>query len=327
MIMSRDTFTQNFLFGAPGHKKRRASVWGCKQAEEPPSSTHSVQGSPDWSSPRAARGDNESPSGSSRDRVQTYRTSVRFRQCGPSRPEQATPGLPPSQPPSRTMHPFSALITTVKQCPWMLGSDMDPFAPDHKPDFYPLVPRSLKHDTAVSFVVTDQTRPEQPQFIISCSLEHVDLVQDMLAPAGSLRMLSARGSSGRPRDGGELRSMLLDGTPNIELALQASITNSTSANANGSVSAGDNPQGGQPAGRETADASHRHSSPRGQSSGPFGAGQHGGGGPWFQAGGVPPGFTIPFVPSLPVAHGWYAEPRGNGQAPRTEQAAPVFVDS
>lgn len=123
-----------------------------------------------------------------------------------------------------TIHPFARLAATTKQCPWMLGAEISPLAQDllhTNPDFYPPVPRSFRHDAAVSFVVTDQTKQLPVQFVISCPLEHVDHVNDMLAPAGSGRVLSARGSSGRPRDGAELRSMLLDGTPEIELVLSS----------------------------------------------------------------------------------------------------------
>ncbi|ROW11928.1 hypothetical protein VPNG_05252 [Cytospora leucostoma] len=119
------------------------------------------------------------------------------------------------------MRPFSQLVSRVKRCPWMLGSDVNTFAEPTVADdgFFPPVPRSLLHDTAVSFVITDHTRVEQPQFVISCPLEHVELVQRLLAPEGSHRQLSARGSSGHPRSGDQLRSMLLDGTPNIELSV------------------------------------------------------------------------------------------------------------
>ncbi|KAK7731793.1 hypothetical protein SLS53_008614 [Cytospora paraplurivora] len=119
------------------------------------------------------------------------------------------------------MRPFSQLVSRVKRCPWMLGSDVNTFAEltVTDDDFFPSVPRSLLHDTAVSFVITDHTRAEQPQFVISCPLEHVELIQRLLAPEGSHRQLGARGSSRHPRSGDQLRSMLLDGTPNIELSL------------------------------------------------------------------------------------------------------------
>lgn len=127
----------------------------------------------------------------------------------------------PTRGPRFIMRPFSQLVSRVKQCPWMLGSDVHPFVGPSPADdvYFPPVPRSLLHDTAVSFVVTDHTRVEQPQFVISCPLENVELVHRLLAPEGSHRQLSARGSSRRPHDADQLRSMLLDGTPNIDLSL------------------------------------------------------------------------------------------------------------
>lgn len=143
----------------------------------------------------------------------------------PMRPQgYRSPRSPRS--PSRTrapwpvMQPFRALIALVKRCPWALGSDLA--SRDHAfPDdaYYPSVPRSLLHDTAVSFVVKDHTQSDLPEFIISCPFEHVDKVHRLLAPHGSRRQLNARGTSGQPRAGDQLRSMLLDGTPSIELTL------------------------------------------------------------------------------------------------------------
>lgn len=124
--------------------------------------------------------------------------------------------------PPAVMQPFRTLAASVKRCPWAPASDLSPRG-QHAPDdmYYPPVPRSLLHDTAVSFVVRDNTRPDLPEFVISCPLENVHLVHQLLAPDGSRRQLTARGTSGQPRGGDQLRSMLLDGTPSIELALHA----------------------------------------------------------------------------------------------------------
>ncbi|KAI3396507.1 hypothetical protein diail_12127 [Diaporthe ilicicola] len=130
------------------------------------------------------------------------------------------------RPPSQTyaswpvMQPFRALVALVKRCPWAVGSGLGSQDQALSDDaYYPSVPRSLFHDTAVSFVVKDHTRPDLPEFVISCPFEHVDMVHQLLAPEGSRRQLSARGTSGQPRAGDQLRSMLLDGTPSIELTL------------------------------------------------------------------------------------------------------------
>lgn len=120
------------------------------------------------------------------------------------------------------MQPFRTLVASVKRCPWAPVSDVsqrNQYASDDI--YYPPVPRSLLHDTAVSFVVRDHTRPDLPEFVISCPFENVHLVHQLLAPDGSRRQLTARGTSGHPRSGDQLRSMLLDGTPSIELALHA----------------------------------------------------------------------------------------------------------
>ncbi|KAG6357374.1 hypothetical protein INS49_013251 [Diaporthe citri] len=118
------------------------------------------------------------------------------------------------------MQPFRTLVAFVKRCPWAVISDLGSPGPSASDDiYYPSVPRSLLHDTAVSFVVKDHTRPDLPEFVISCPFEHVDLVHQLLAPDGSRRQLSARGTSGQPRNGSQLRSMLLDGIPSIELTL------------------------------------------------------------------------------------------------------------
>lgn len=132
-------------------------------------------------------------------------------------------GMPPvdTGAPS-SMRPFNHLASAVKQCPWVLGSDAHPFAAhETSGDFYPSIPRGLMHDTAISLLLTDHSHPEKPKFVISCPLEHVGFIQRLLAPEGSRRQLTARGSSGHPRGGDQLKSMLLDGTSNIELAIHS----------------------------------------------------------------------------------------------------------
>lgn len=209
----RGKFTKNFLYGAQASRQKgKCSLWSPrKPAKAKPkyasqqTSTGETQSQSDYDdeddlehTPSSGRMENTMSTPAPRRHGSHHRTRLRTST-------------------NTALHPFSKLATTVKQCPWMLGSDLNPTASDHP--FYPPVPRSLVHDTAVSFVVTDHTRPEQPQFVLSCPLEHVDWIQQLLAPEGSDRVLSARGSSGFPRGGGELRSMLLDGTPCIELAL------------------------------------------------------------------------------------------------------------
>lgn len=227
----------NLLSGSQGHKKRRPSFWGCRPSEtgarstgrsresrrsreqrsdEPPSKTNCPP-SPRPSDPTLPQrpgsdhkkdSANMVPGGgfwssSARNRITDYDDA-------------------PTRASHFTVRPFSQLVSHVKRCPWMLGSDLHPFetASDFADDvFFPLVPRSLLHDTAVSFVITDHTRVEQPQFVISCPLEHIEIVHRLLAPEGSHRQLTARGSSRQPRNADQLRSMLLDGTPNIELSL------------------------------------------------------------------------------------------------------------
>ncbi|KAJ4416971.1 hypothetical protein N0V82_006420 [Gnomoniopsis sp. IMI 355080] len=330
--MPRDIITQNFLYGDHGHKKRRASIWGCKRPGASPSNSHSTHdaaasysmsgssGNTRHGTLRTAQGDRRSPPRLSEDRSQTPLTAVRFQQSEPRRPDYISPGMLPSQPEPFTVHPFSRLSKTVKQCPWMLGSDVNQFAPNHNPDFYLPVPRSIKHDTAVSFVVTDQTRPEQPQFVISCALEHVDLVRETLAPNGSQRALSARGSSGHPRDSAELRSMLLDGTPNIELALHGKPNTTT---AHGSVGPSDSQDRRQLEG-EGSGAGRRHSFVRERPLGPFARDQNVEQRIRSQEGCAPQDCPTPFVPAMFVPHGWYSGP--NYQEPRVEQAAPASVN-
>lgn len=298
----------NFLYGYQGQKSKRPGFWGCKRASGPLSGSRApanhdspschttfdtgveMPQSTQTPSPVERRAHHHSQGGV---HVEINNTR-RMRHATPAPPTQP-PGFPPSQPPPPfAMHPFSRLATTVKQCPWMLGSDVNPFAHDHNSDFYPPVPRSLKHDSAVSFVVTDQTRPEQPQFVVSCPLEHVEFVKDMLAPAGSQRTLSARGSSGTPRDGAELRSMLLDGTPNIELALSGSVETKA-----GEERGGDGQGGG---GGSSPDGSR--SSSAGDGYGPP---------PWARGVGsqypMPPAFAVP-----PGMGPCYYQPSARGPA-------------
>lgn len=239
----------NFLYGSQGRKKRRRpSFWGCRPCrpsssarerhpgrEAPakptePSSRSEVarQRSP----PHPARPAQSSPTRPGRHRIAAQDDTM---DGGRDRPDYWPSPMayqdyysprPPSPAPTRdrwpVMQPFRTLVAFVKRCPWAVVSDPSPRGHSAFDDvYYPSVPRSLLHDTAVSFVVKDHTRPDLPEFVISCPFEHVDLVHQLLAPDGSRRRLSARGTSGQPRAGDQLRSMLLDGTPSIELALHA----------------------------------------------------------------------------------------------------------
>ncbi|ROV97342.1 hypothetical protein VMCG_06893 [Cytospora schulzeri] len=209
-----------------GHKKRRPSFWGCR-----PSGTRSTGRSRDSKESKVQRSDDpssqtNSPSSQRHRSDRKKKVSIDIDPengfwSDSTHPENMDYDDYPARSPRLIMRPFCQLVSLVKHCPWMLGSDVHPFAASSGADdiFFPPVPRSLLHDTAVSFVVTDHTRLEQPQFVISCPLENVELVQRLLAPDGSHRQLSARGSSRQPRNADQLRSMLLDGTPNIELSL------------------------------------------------------------------------------------------------------------
>lgn len=119
--------------------------------------------------------------------------------------------------------------------------------------------------------------------------------------------------------------MLLDGTPSIELALHHSSGNSAVDHPDRSHGVGlsDNHH----CEGENSGASREYSFAHERPSRPVGAHQHGGGGLWSQAGGAPQGFPIPFVPAIPVSHGWYAGPGGNCQDQCREHAAPPFVGS
>lgn len=220
-----------------GHKKRRPSFWGCRPPGSGPRSTGKSRESRDSRVQNSDEPISNTNSASSRhpsisfasqrqhsDRKKKVSIDVDLAGgswANPIQPETMDYDGFPTRSSRFTMRPFGHLVSRVKHCPWMLGSDVHPFAASTAADetFFPPVPRSLLHDTAVSFVVTDHTRVEQPQFVISCPLENVELVQRLLAPEGSRRQLSARGSSRQPRNADQLRSMLLDGTPNIELSL------------------------------------------------------------------------------------------------------------
>lgn len=301
----------NFMYGRQGHgqKKPKYSIWPSKtthrKSERRLHETYKTRSS-EWDTTWNTSSRPDTPSPRNRPSPQNQMDG---RRDTPSmnrfRPRPSQPFEDPSSTASRsivderpfTMHPFSRLASTVKQCPWMLGSDTDFTAHFRNPEFYPPVPRSLMHDTAVSFVVTDFTRPEQPHFVISCPLEHVDFIQKMLAPEGSQRVLRARGSSGHPREGDRLRSMLLDGTPNIELALHGSGNCGSSGPANGPAAGG----GG---------CVNERSGPPGVTGGPpgpYGGNPQGYGGPPGEAG-RGSGWMAP-MNWVPVPPGWYPGPQ------------------
>ncbi|KUI67994.1 hypothetical protein VM1G_02893 [Cytospora mali] len=219
--------------GDQGHKKRRPSFWGCR-----PSGTRSTGGSRESKDQRSDASSSKTNSPSSRrpsdpspsrrhhsDRKKKVGIDLDprggFWSSSTCTETMDYDDFPTRRSPRLIMRPFSEFVARVKRCPWMLGSDAYPLAASSSSGdvFFPPVPRSLLHDTTVSFVITDHTRVEQPQFVISCPLENVELVQRLFAPEGSHRQLSARGSSRQPRSADQLRSMLLDGTPNIELSL------------------------------------------------------------------------------------------------------------
>lgn len=237
----------SFLYVSQSRKKRRRpSFWGCR-THRPSSSTrdrHSGQQTPakfseqsssseaarERSPPRRARQAHSNPPQPGRHRLAAEHDNM---DRGMDRPDNWPSPIghqdyysprPPSSSRARApwpvMQPFRTLVAFVKRCPWAVVSDLGPRGQSASDDvYYPSIPRSLLHDTAVSFVVKDHTRPDLPEFVISCPFEHVDLVHQLLAPDGSRRQLSARGTSGQPRNGDQLRSMLLDGTPSIELTL------------------------------------------------------------------------------------------------------------
>lgn len=312
----------NFLYGsqAQGQKRSKRSFWPCKTPAEIHPRRSQI--------PEDTRSGEQCDTRGASSSTSTHRTKDRNSQTRSSRhqdsrrrkspgrlPSQAaeTDHLPEHHPPALSqtlvMHPFSRLASTVQQCPWKLGSDVDPSAGALLDDlFYPPVPRSLMHDTAVSFVVTDHTRPEQPRFVISCPLEHVDLIQRLLAPDGSRRVLSARGSSGHPRQGGQLRSMLLDGTPNIELAIHVGdghASGSGFAGEGGGRGGGGSSQPGRPDGGGVG-GPPAHTVPHSVS---------GGGGPPVETpDGSPPTFVpMTWVPAVPMpTPGWYGGPASEG---------------
>lgn len=303
------------MYGDRGQKQRRASFWGFKRPEAPPSIIHSFQDSPISDAMVDSRG--EARHSKTRLDQRSRRNLPRMSedqdtQPSPEAQTTARPGSQLSQPDLFAMYPFSRLTTTVKQCPWILGSDIRPSTLCKNPAFYLPVPRSVKHDTAVSFLVTDQTRPEQPQFVISCPLEYVDLMREILAPAGSRRTLSARGSSGRPRDAGELRSMLLDGTPSIELCLHAT------SNINAVVPADEGDHSDQRHSRHVDHGSSRRDSfVRERPVEPFQT-------EWQQERNAAQPFSQPFVPTMLVPHWACAASDGRFPAPRMGNAAPEF---
>ncbi|KAG8162894.1 hypothetical protein KVR01_007372 [Diaporthe batatas] len=237
----------NFLYVTQVHsrkKRRRPSFWGCRPRKssssardrrprdnkpeepiEPSSRSEASQAPAPAPSPRPpARQARHSPAPPS-----PRSLAVEFHKMdgrspiiqddfySPEAPSSARARSPPP-----VTQPFRTLVASVKRCPWAPASGLGRRGQYASDDFYyPPVPRSLLHDTAVSFVVKDHTRPDLPEFVISCPFENVDLVHQLLAPDGSGRQLTARGTSGQPRSGDQLRSMLLDGTPSIELALHA----------------------------------------------------------------------------------------------------------
>lgn len=332
--MAGGGLTQNFLYGDRSQGRRRAFLWGFKKAEAQPSMIYSIQDVPTGISDamvdskcdtrhnrqRTAQWNHKNPPKTSQD--QRSRNAVRSQKSEPPLANLITPDPQSSQLDLFPMYSFSRLSSTVKQCPWILGSDMRPSAPVRDPDFYLPVPRSVKHDTAVSFVVTDQTRPEQPQFVISCALEHVDLVREVLAPPGSQRTLSARGSSGRPRDADELRSMLLDGTPSIELSLHTRSEIDVNVPADTADNYGNyrSRVGGSGQGR-------RHSFVRERPVESFVSDQNIENGSWPKDINAQQGFSQPFVPAMLVPHGWCAAPSGSYAVPRMENAGRESGDS
>lgn len=314
--MPRDILTQNFLYGDRGQKRRRTSFWGFKRPEASPSMIHSIPDSPTSGGMVDSRG--HARRNRTRPDQRGRRNPPRSWEDQNTQPcpgDQITPGMHPPQPELFAMYPFSRLSATVKQCPWILGSDISPSAMSDNPDFYLPIPRSVKHDTAVSFVITDQTRPEQPEFVISCPLEHVNLVREILAPAGSHRTLSARGSSGHPRDADELRNMLLDGTPKIELSIRAI------PSIDAVVTADEKDHHDRRHFRDVEPGrSRRRSFVRERPVEHFQT-------EWPQERNATQSFSQPFVPAMLVPHGWCAAPGGSFPAPRIENAAPDFGNS
>lgn len=245
----------NFLYGSQGRgKRRRPSFWGCRPCRPRSSARnrHSGQQTP------ARPSEPSSSSEAARERSPPRRARQAHRNSSPPRRYHLTAeydimdggsdrsdrwpsprdhrdyqaprssSLVRGQAPWPVMQPFRTLVAFVKRCPWAVFSDLGLRGQSASDEvYYPSVPRSLLHDTAVSFVVKDHTRPDLPEFVISCPFEHVDLVHQLLAPDGSRRQLSARGTSGQPRNGDQLRSMLLDGTPSIELALHQNASGET----------------------------------------------------------------------------------------------------
>jgi hypothetical protein len=239
----------NFLYGSLGRRNRRSpSFWrcskrtsparGCRSAPETPPKPPGPSSTPEAPRERRPAGPaRQAPSSptppsqdslavgchnmdSERDRPDYWPSLTSHQEYYSPRPPSSAHAQARETRP--VMQPFRTLVALVKRCPWAAVSDLGPLGQPASEDiYYPSVPRSLLHDTAVSFVVKDFTRLDLPEFVISCPFEHVDLVNQLLAPEGSGRQLSARGASGQPRDGDQLRSMLLDGMPSIALALHS----------------------------------------------------------------------------------------------------------
>lgn len=317
------TRTNNFLYGGRSQNPKQISASKCSFWPSKPAAQKQA---------RSSQGPGETNSRDRDDTRSQTNTSATTRnrntQARSSRhqPVRDRDSVLPSRPVAPlTMHPFGRLASTVQQCPWMLGSGTacptSPAPPNNFDDlYYPPVPRSLPHDTAVSFLVTDHTRPSQPRFVISCPLEHVDLIHGTLAPAGSRRVLSARGSSGQPRAGDQLRSMLLDGTPNIELALHARSVGGDVGGRTGGVggdrdgSTGERAARGGSSNPPARSFSRRPSTAPGPGPGPGpGNANVEEGWPPEKGGGGPPGFVpMTWIPGVPVPQpglsGWYGSP-------------------
>lgn len=276
----------DFLYVSQSRKKkRRPSFWGCRPRRPSPSTRDRRSGE----QTPAKFSDPSSSSEAARDRSPSRARQARSKPTPPGRHRPAAehdtmdggmdrPDYWPSpivdqdyhspRPPTSArarapwpvMQPFRTLVAYVKRCPWAVVSDLGPRGRSPSNDvYYPSVPRSMLHDTAVSFVIKDHTRPDLPEFVISCPFEHVNLVHQLLAPEGSRRQLSARGTSGQPRNGDQLRSMLLDGTPSIELTLHPDTGNHSSrqrpSTANDGVVFASRPGSG--GGRDTGESADR----------------------------------------------------------------------
>lgn len=317
---------ESFLYGGRSQappKSNKCSFWPGRSSEAKQASGEKQAGSYQLPAEIKTRDSDGQRSKTNNTPTRDHNTQAKSSRRQPGR-DSSTPAtntprahfpLPDPVPltPPLTMHSFNRLASTVQQCPWMLGSDTNPTL---TPDYYPPVPRSLPHDTAVSFVLTDHTHPSQPRFVISCALEHVELAQGMLAPAGSRRVLSARGSSGCPRGGDMLRSMLLDGTPNIELALHHHVRSGGGVGGSHGEAAGSTAPGPS---NPPSQSFSSHQSSTAPDPAPGNANGQGGVHPPVEAGGGAPGFGVPmaWIPGVPVPQsGWYgSSPPGHGSPP------------